>query len=120
MKLQRDFRNALTLLGFLLVLTGCQSLGTEPAQTFSQRLAYAVGVHTAVLQAATSSVEAGTLSADDAQNVLKKADDAKVILDAAKAAHDAGDEAGADSKLATALTALTALQDYLRSHGAHP
>lgn len=110
-------RNHFTVMAFILVLTGCQSLGTEPAQTFNQKLAYAVGVHTAVLQATTSAVTAGTLSSDEAATVLKGADNAKLGLDAAKAANEAGDAAGANSKLAIALTSLTALQDYLRSKG---
>jgi hypothetical protein len=79
-----------------------------------------VGVHTAVLDATASAVSAGTISTADAETVLKQADTARLALDTAKQAHDAGDVAGADSKLAIALTALTALQDYLRAHGAKP
>ncbi len=109
-------KNALTLLGFLLVLTGCQSLGNEPAQTFSQKLAYAEGVHTAVLDATNSSLSAGTLSSADAETIAKGSDNAQTLLVAAKTAYEAGDETGANAKLATALTALQALQDYLRSH----
>jgi hypothetical protein len=73
-----------------------------------------------VLQATTSAVTAGTLSTADAEAVLKQADTAKVVLDTAQAANAAGDAAGANSKLAIALTTLTALQDYLRSHGSTP
>lgn len=113
-------RNAFTLFAFALVLTGCAGLATEPAQTFTQKLAYAVGVHTAVLQATTSAVEAGTLGSSDAQSLLVQADQARLVLDAAKAANDAGDTAGANSKLAIALSGLTALQEYLRSHGSKP
>ncbi len=108
------FRHALTLLGFLLVLTGCQSI--EPAKGFKQQLAYAESTHTAVLDATNSSLSAGTLSSADAETIAKGADNAQTLLVAAKTAYEAGDEAGANAKLATALTALQALQDYLRAH----
>jgi hypothetical protein len=117
----RQLKHHVTLFLAAVLLTiavsACQSLALEPAQTFNDKLAYAVATHTAVLQATTSAVTAGTLSSDEAATVLKGADNAKLALDAAKAAHEAGDEAGANTKLATALTALQALQDYLRSHG---
>lgn len=111
MKPQRYF-----LFFTLLVIAGCASL--EPAQSFSQKFAYAIGVHTAILQATTSAVEAGTIHSSDAQSILVQADQAKTVLDVANAAYAAGDEAGANSKLAIALTSLTALQEYLRTHGA--
>ncbi|MES1993180.1 MAG: hypothetical protein V4457_06145 [Pseudomonadota bacterium] len=108
----------LTLFAFALVLTGCASLGTEKADTFKTQLAYAEGIHSAVVDATTSSVNAGTLSSADAETVGKGADNAQLILVSAKTAYAAGDTAGANAKLATALTALQALQDYLRAHGA--
>ncbi len=107
-------KNALTLLAFLIVLTGCQSV--EPAKTFGQQLAYAEGIHTAILDATNSSLSAGTISSADAETIAKGADGAQTLLEASKAAYEAGDTAGANAKLATALTALQALQDYLRSH----
>jgi hypothetical protein len=103
-----------------ILIAGCASLGTEPAQTFSQKLAYGYATHTAVLQATTSALTAGTISSADAESILKQADTARAGLDAAKQAHDAGDISGGDSKLAIALTGLQALQDYLRAHGAKP
>ena len=111
-------KNAFTLLAFLMVLTGCASMGNEKADTFSKQLAYATGINKAVVDAVTSSTSAGTLGSDDAASVLAKADEAHAILVAANSAYQAGDQAGAQSKLATALTALTALQDFLRSKGA--
>ena len=109
---------SLLLLLPLLLLAACNSLGTVAPETFNQKLAYGIAAHTAVLQATTSAVTAGTLSSSDAESVLKQADTAKAVLDAAQTANAAGDTAGAGSKLATALTALQALQDYLRAHGA--
>jgi len=101
------------------LLNGCASLGVTPAQTFDQKVAYAIGVHTAVLQASTNAVTAGSMSSSDAQSVLSQADNAKAILDAAIAANSAGDLTGATNKLAIASAALAALQSYLNSHGVH-
>ena len=80
-------------------------------------MAYAIGVHTAVLQATTAAVTAGSLSSSDAEAVLKQADTARTVLDTAQAASTAGDVAGADNKLAAALVVLSALQIYLTAHG---
>ena len=98
------------------VLDGCTALGVAQAQTFNEKLAYAYGVHTAVLQASTSAVTAGQLSSADATKVLTDSDYAKSVLDAAAAAYTAGDAAGANSKLAIATSLLSAVQAYLQSH----
>lgn len=116
----KHLRHHFTLFAFALVLTGCASLATEPAQTFNQKFAYAIGIHTAILQATASAVTAGTISSKDAQAILTQADTIKVGLDAAEAANAAGDTAGANSKLAIALVGLQTLQDYLRSKGSKP
>lgn len=98
----------------LLTLVGCASLGLAPAQSFDQKLAYAYGTHTAVLQAAASAVTAKTLSPSDGEQVLKLADESRALLDAAKAA---GDTATGGNKLALATTILTQLQTYLNARG---
>jgi hypothetical protein len=100
----------------LLIATACAQLGIAPAQTFNQKLAYAIGVHTAILQATTNSVTSGNLSSSDATAVLKQADTAKTVLDAAAAANAAGDLTGANNKLALATATLTAIQSYLNTH----
>ncbi len=113
----RKLQNAFTLLAFAIVLVGCASLGNEKAETFRQQLAYAEGVHTSVIDATTSSLNAGTITSAEAESVAKQADNAQLILKASKTAYEAGDSAGANAKLATALTALQALQDFLRAKG---
>lgn len=109
-----------TVLAFVLVLAGCASVGNEKADTFRERVSYAEASNAAVLDAVASSYAAGTIAADDARSIEVKADQVQVILVAAKNAYAAGDVAGAQSKLAIALTGLQALQDYLRTQGAHP
>lgn len=103
-----------------LVLTGCATLGTTPPKNFADREAYAVGAYTAVQHTVTISVGNGSMDTSDGVVVLKQAETAKAILDAARAASEAGDAAGADAKLATALTILNALQSYINSQGAKP
>lgn len=111
-------RNILTLLGFLLVLCGCATLGTESPKSFDERAAYAVGIYTAVENTVTVSTDNGSMSSVEGSVILKQAETGKVLLDAARAAFNAGDTAGADSKLLTALTVLNALQTYLNAQGA--
>lgn len=99
----------------LLLLVGCASLGLAPASSFGDRLAYSYGTHTAVLVAATQSLEAGELDSADASRVLKVADEARTALDAAKLAHGVGDASTAEGRLQLATALLTNLQAYLRA-----
>lgn len=99
-----------------LLLVACAQLGLSSAQTFDQKLAYAYGTHTAVLNAATAAVQSKTLSTTDAEQVLKLADESRALLDGARMA---GDTAAGGSKLALATSVLTQLQAYLNSRS-HP
>lgn len=110
-------RNLYTVLAFVLVLVGCQSVGLAPAQSFDQKLAYAYGVHTAVEQAAAQAVSTGTLSKVDGTAILSMADQSKTLLDDAKVL-EATDATTAGNKLALAVTVLTQVQSYIQSHGA--
>jgi hypothetical protein len=101
----------------LLLLAGCASLGLAPAKSFDDRLAYAYGTHTAVLESATAALKSGAISVDDAQAVLSLADESRTLLDAARAAVGGGDTSTAEGKLALALSVLTQLQTYLQSKG---
>lgn len=107
-------RNLCTMFAFALVLSGCVTV----PQGFKEQLIYAEGMHNAVLDATDSSLNAGTISSITAGNIAGQADNAQKAIEAAKDAFIAGDTAGANSKLAIALTALTTLQDYLRAQGA--
>lgn len=99
----------------LLLLAGCASLGLAPASSFSDRLAYSYGTHSAVLVTATQSLEAGEISSEDASRVLKVADEARTALDAARVASGAGDVTTAEGRLQLATALLTNLQAYLRA-----
>jgi hypothetical protein len=100
----------------LSTLIGCQSLGLAPAQSLDQKIAYAYGTHTAVLEAATSAVNSDRLSIADAQQVLILADQSKQLLDAGRIAERANDTVTANSKITLATTVLAQLQTYLNSH----
>lgn len=98
-------------------MVGCTSLGLQPAKSFDERLAYAYSTHTSVLTAAANSVEAGTLGADDAQQLLAMTDDARLLLDSARVAATGGDVGTAEGRLTLATNVLTELLNYLNSKG---
>lgn len=95
-----------------LLLAGCAAFA--PAQSLDQRIAYGYGSHTAVLEAAANLVEFGDLTADQGQAVLELADRARLVLDTARFALDAGDPRTAEGQLALALGILQEIQNYLR------
>lgn len=97
-----------------VTLPGCAQFGLAQPASFSDRLAYSYGTHTAVLAAATASLEAGEIGSEDATRVLKVADQARQALDAARLAAGAGDVATAEGRLQLATSLLTELQTYLR------
>jgi len=103
---------ACSALALLALVAGCVSLA--PANTLSERLAYAMGTHTAVLVATTQALELGDITSDDAQRVLTVADTARQTLDAAGLAIGVGDLATAEARLQLATSLLARLQSYLR------
>lgn len=105
--------NRVSWLLMVVLVAGCAAF--TPAKTFDEKLAYAYGTHTAVLQAATSGLQTGELTVADAEQVLKLADQTRALLDAAKLAAGTGDVSTAEGQLALAVNVLTELQNYLRS-----
>lgn len=105
------------LIGVMVLLfAGCAALGLPTAKGFDQQLGEAYGVHTAVLQTIAVGTASGQLSSVDAVSINGIAVNSRVLLDSAKAIETAGDQAGAQSKLAMATSLLTQLQTYLNSH----
>ena len=105
---------AVALLAFL---TGCAQLGLTPTQTFDNKLAYAYGANTAIREASTSALNAGTITSADMEFIIPLNRQARQILDAAKAATALGDLKTAEAKLLLATGILAQLQTYLRSKG---
>lgn len=104
----------LYLLPLLLVLiSACASLGITQPQSTDQRLAYAFGQVTAMRSAAADALAAGSITAGDAEKVLRLTDDAKVFLDGARTALAGGDEPLAQNRLLLATNVLTGLKAFL-------
>jgi hypothetical protein len=101
-------------LALVLLIAGCASLGLAPASSLTDRIAYSYASHSAVLNATTAALEAGDIGVEDAQRVLKVADQARDALDAARLAVNAGDVSTAEGRLQLAASILTELQAYLR------
>jgi len=97
----------------MLLIAACAAFA--PAKSFDQQMAYAYGTHTAIVQAATASLTAGSLSATDGDAVLKLALQSRAILDGAKVAAGMGDMTTAQGQLALAINILTELQTFLHS-----
>lgn len=112
-----------------LLLSGCASLGLQPADTFNQKLAYSYGQVTAARKGALSVVNAscptpGTYGTDpckaaiaDAKHIQDMADEARKGLDLAKGYAAAGNLQQANVQLQLESVALTALQTYLLAKG---
>jgi hypothetical protein len=100
-----------------LVVTGCESMGIQPARSFDQNLAYAYSSHTAVLESAANALEAGSLTVEDAEAVLALADQSRTLLDSARLAAGAGDVTTAEGRLALATNVLQQLVAYLNARG---
>lgn len=100
-----------------LTVTSCASIGLQPAKSFDEGWAYALGQTTALRQAAADGVRTGSLTADDGEYVLKVTDQSRALLDAARAAHGAGDVETAEGRLALTTSILAQLQAYLRAKG---
>ena len=100
-----------TLFGALfLILTACASLGVPAPKTFADKVSYANSTLTAVVNATSTSLEAGQLSVAEAKSVREIATQARALLDSARAASDAN---VANQNLTLAITVLEQLQTYL-------
>lgn len=117
--MRASFRNFCALLAFALVFTGCAIAPSQPL-TFADRLANAAALEKSIVQATDDSLVNGQIDSGTAIYIRTQANIGKLALDAADTAYAAGDQAGADSKLAIALAGLKELQDYLRGQGAKP
>lgn len=101
----------------LLLIAGCESLGVATPQTFEERLAYGYSQNAAIRTSAAQALQAKTISKDDAQRVLSTTDIARTGLDAARAAHGAGDVSTAMGRLQMANSLLQSVSTFLQSRG---
>lgn len=106
-----------TLLMMVALMSGCAMLGAPAPDTFNEKLATGYVSVTAVRQQATSLVNSGALSADDARKVQSVADQARAGLDMAAIY---GAQPDGQAALVTAVALLTELQRYLVAKGPQP
>lgn len=92
----------------LVLLVGCATLAT-----FNSRLAAGYATVAEVRETATTLLEAGVITVDEAQNVQRQADRARAGLELARDLHEANPDAGFD-KLEAALTILAAAETWLQ------
>lgn len=103
-------------LSALILVSGCAQLGVPPAQTFNENLVVGVASVTAVRTTATTLLQAGKISPDDAQNVQDQANNARSGLDLARAIARTNPQGAAD-KLSAVSAVLQTLQGYLATKG---
>ena len=104
----------LALLLASMALSSCSMLGVPKAETFNDRVAYAFGTHTAVLQTITTAVVLRDIGSDEATNYAETADQARAMIDSARLVYNAGDIPGANRQLLIATSILQLLQANLR------
>ena len=104
---------AMALVALATLVSACGVFGTEPADTFEERYAYAVSTITAVRDTAREALQAGDISVDKAQDVLKASDSARTLADSALAVKNAGRDDEANQTLLRALTLIEQLQEIL-------
>lgn len=92
------------------VLSACMTFGFAPPRSFGDRVAYADGTVTAIVNATTDSLKAQQITVDDAKRVREIANQASQFLDAA---HAAGDTPEGNAQLKLGLALLSELQSYL-------
>lgn len=117
------------LVSIVLLLSGCQYLGLQTADTFNQKLAYSYGQVTAARRGAAAVVNAACPTPDrfdtaackeavaDGKHVQAMADQARQGLDLAKTYAATGNLTQANIQLQLESAALTALSAYLTAKG---
>lgn len=100
-----------------VLLTGCVSLGLEKPQGFTDRAAYVGKGVNAVIASATSSLDVGAISSDDAVYIRGLAVQTRTFLAAAEAAFADGDISTAEGRLKLSEGVLRELRSYLLRKG---
>jgi len=113
--IQRQLHRPLIPVLIAMLLVGCASLGLVTPQTLDERLSYAYDQHTAALQTITSTTNLRLINSRDAVSMLALADNARLLLDAARGAQRGGDVESAEGRLILATNVLRELQTYLRT-----
>lgn len=103
-----------TVYAFLLcLLTACATLGLPAPQSLEERIAYANGNVTGLVNSTTNLLNAKRIKVEDAKYVSTVAKESAALLDAAEDAATAGDAVTAEGRLRLAQSVLTSLEAYL-------
>ena len=94
------------------LLAACQTLNVPAPTTFNQKATAAYNALDAAVQTTATLLQSRKITPDDAQQVHDQIAQIKSGVDIAVQVH-ANDSQAGDDRLATAITALTALQAYL-------
>lgn len=104
--------HTLALAFLCAILAACQTLNVPAPTTFNQKATAAYNALDAAVQTAGTLLQSGKITPDDAQQTHDQIMQIKNGVDIAVQVH-ANDPAAGEDRLATAITALTALQAYL-------
>jgi hypothetical protein len=103
---------ALTLGSIFSALPGCAALGVPTPQSAEERIVVTMSTVTGVREATLTLLAAKKITAEDAQNVQRQADNVRAGVVIAQSML-AADPAGADAKIQQTRAMLIALQAYL-------
>lgn len=104
---------------FVLVFglfAGCSSLGIVKPESFDDAYAYGLTTNAAIRTAAQSALETGAIDVDAAEYVLLGTDAVRVALDQAYAVK-AANPSSAEEQLASALSSIDVLMQFLKEKG---
>ena len=94
-------------LGFI---AGCAQVGMQAPRDFNDELGYSYAAVTSARLAAANALDTGQIKLADAQRVLILSDQARALLDSARAAHGVKDDTSAAALLAQTTAILVQLQ----------
>lgn len=100
----------------LLLLVGCASIGLPAPQTFNDKVAAAYVSVSTLAETGLLLGQVGIISPDDAQNIHDQVAALKSAVDVAQTLYASQPQAASDRLTAT-LTALRALDAYLKTRG---
>lgn len=106
----------LALASVVMLLAGCSALGLATPQTLDQKLAYGYAGVTTALNTIATATTAGQLTSAQATNANTMTLNVKSILDNARAL-EITNATSAQTDLTLALSALSAVQQYLTTEG---
>lgn len=104
---------ALCAIVISVFVAACSTLGIAPADTFNKQAAVAIATITEVRETATAALQAGKITAAQAQDAQAKADEARAGVQAARQVAASGNFNDATTRVDAINASLRALHAYL-------